>query len=145
MRTRLQRLIASWPILIALLSGASGTYAWVKSQVDSHIQEAIRAHDKEILTAAHPSHQIRFKILEDYWKSHQNEHAQIYGRLSQTEKELYELYWFAVGDKAALSEPDWRKRASTAESARERFRIYIKDGESLREAYRHALETYITR
>ena len=145
MRTGLQKLIASWPILVALISGASGSYAWVQSQIDKRISAAIQIHDRETLTAAHPSHQIRFQVLEDYWKSHQKEHDKMCDRVTKSEQEHYELYWFAVGDKAALTERDPRKRAASAESAREHFRTYIRDGEGLREAYRHALEAYLVR
>lgn len=145
MHPGLQRIVASWPILVALISGASGSYAWIQSQVDKRIEGAVQSHNKENLTAAHPSHQVRFQALEDYWKSHQKEHDHVFDHITKSEQELYELYWFAVGDKAALSERDPHKRALAAKQAREYFRAYIRDGEGLREAYRHALEIYLVR
>ena len=140
-RTRLQKIIALWPILAALASGAAGAYAWSTTQVQKRISRAINAHDREFEKDAHPSIQVRLKTLEDYWTAHTKEHDRIYQRLDAAEKQLYELYWLQVGIRASELERDRRKRAQAADRARERFRQYVRDGEGLKDAYRHALET----
>lgn len=141
MRSRLQKLATLWPILVALISGASGAYAWTTTQLDKKIQAAVAAHDRELETASHPSHLTRIKAQEDHWVGHVAEHNRIYSRLDKLEKSLKELYLFKVGDKAADTEKDRRKRAQAAWMAKERFRRYIKEGESLPDAYRRTLET----
>ena len=144
-RTFWQRALAWWPVVVALASGASASYVWVSSRAEERVQEAVRAHDREVYDAAHPAIQTRLKALEDYWTAHLDEHNRIYKRLSKAEAELVEMYRFQVGDKAADLEPDPNRRAQAAAAARERFRQYVKDGEGLKDAYRHALESSIPR
>lgn len=141
MRSRLQKLVSLWPILVALVSGAAGAYAWSTAQLETKIKAAINIHDREIDTAAHPSHLTRLKAQEDHWQAHVEEHTRIYARLQKLEKSLYEVYLFEVGNKAADVEKNRRQRAQTAWQARERFRQYVREGENLQDAYRHALET----
>lgn len=140
-----QKILAWWPVLVALVSGASAMYAWASSQAEKRVQEALRDHDKEMVTAAHPAIQTRLEALESYWKAHTAETNRLHARISKAEEELQELYRFAVGDKAAELERDPNRRAQAAAAARERFRQYIKDGEGLKDAYRHALESSIPR
>ena len=140
-----QKLLTFWPVLVALVSGASASYVWVSSQVESKIQQAVREHDKEMLTASHPAMQTRLEALENYWKAHRKETNRIHGRILKAEEELEELYHFAVGDKAADLEQNPLKRAEAAAQARERFRQYVRDGKGLKDAYRHALESCIPR
>jgi hypothetical protein len=144
-RKWLQKILSLWPILVALASGASATYAWVSSRVDNRIEAEIKAHDRELHDASHPAIQTRLEALEDYWKAHTSETNRIHGRINKAEKELYELYWFLVGDKAAAAERNPDHRAQAARQARERFRVYVRDGEGLKDAYRHALESSIPR
>ena len=145
MRTTWQKLLAWWPVLVALISGASASYVWVSSQVEERIHQTIREHDREMITAAHPSIQTRLEALENYWKAHTAETNRIHARTDKAEKQLYEVFWFMVGDKAAELERDPLLRAQAATEARERFRQYVKDGEGLKDAYRHALESSIPR
>ena len=145
MRTTWQKLLVWWPVLVALASGASASYVWVSSQIKERIHQAIREDDREMVTASHPAMQTRLKALEDYWQAHISETNRIHARVNKAEGQLQELYWFAVGDKAAELERDPLKRAQTAAEARERFRQYVKDGEGLKDAYRHALESNIPR
>jgi len=144
-RKWLQKLLALWPILVTLVSSSAATYAWVSSQVNTRIRSAVQAHDRELLDASHPAIQTRLEALEGYWKAHTTETNRIHGRVNKAEKELYELYWFLVGDKAAAAEHNPDHRAQAARQARERFRIYVRDGEGLKDAYRHALESSIPR
>lgn len=141
----MQKILALWPILVTLVSSVGATYAWVSSRIEDRIGSAIKAHDRELHDASHPAMQTRLEALEDYWKAHTSETNRIHGRVNKTEKEVYELYWFAVGDKAAAAEHNPDLRATTARQARERFRVYVRDGEGLKDAYRHALETPIPR
>jgi len=144
-RKWLQKLVSLWPIFVSLLSGVAISYTWVSSQVERRISTALQAHDRELYDAAHPTIQTRLEALEDYWKAHVDETNRIHGRVSKGEKEVYELYWFAVGDKAASTESNPDHRAQAARQARERFRIYVRDGEGLKDAYRHALESSLPR
>ena len=136
----LKRILEVWPILAALAgglsAGAASTYAWVSSRI--HV--SIEAHDRERDHEAHPAMQTRLKALEDYAQARTEETTRMWQRLSAAEKDLYELYWFAVGARAADTEDDPRKRALACRRAQEHFRKLVQDGEGLKDAYRHALE-----
>lgn len=141
---RLQRLLAWWPVFTALaggiVSGAAGTYAWISNRVETRISSALEAHNRDFETAAHPPVQVRLQALEDYWKANREERNRIFERMTLAEKQLYELYWFAVGERAADLETDRYRRADACRRAQEHFRQLVRDGESLKDAYRHALE-----
>jgi hypothetical protein len=143
-KNRLQQFLSLWPVLTALVggtvSGAVGAYAWVETRLENRISRALEAHNRDFETAAHPPIQTRLEALEDYWKANRTERERIFQRLSAAETQLYELYWFAVGEKAADLEPDRRKKALAATRARECFRKLVRDGEHLKDAYRHTLE-----
>jgi hypothetical protein len=143
-KTRLQRFLALWPVLTAivggLVSGSAATYAWVDTRLEKRIASSLDAHNRDFDQAAHPPIQIRLKALEDYWVANRAERERIFQRISQAEKQLYELYWFAVGERAADLEHNHRHRAQACRRAQEHFRQLVRDGESLKDAYRHALE-----
>ena len=140
-QTKLQRLLALWPVLVALAGGASVTYTWVKTQHSSHLGSVIAAHDRELEKDAHPTLQIRLKALEDHWNAHTRDYDDRLTKLELMEQDLKEMYWFKVGDKAAELEPDRRLRAQAARDARERFERYVNSGKCLKDSYRRALET----
>jgi hypothetical protein len=132
--------MALWPILTSLAVGAGATWGWLEGALDTRIQAAVQAHDRELYQAAHPAIQTRLEAVERWSEGHLKDHATLRTRVGVTEAQLYELYWFYVGDKALEIEPDRRRRAAAANAARERFRRYVKDGEDLVNAFRHALE-----
>jgi hypothetical protein len=143
-KTRLQKFLALWPVITALIggiaSGTVGTYAWVSTQLEKRITRALDAHNRDFDTAAHPPIQVRLKALEDYWQANRQERDRIFQRMTRAEKQLYELYWFSVCRRAADLETDRRKRALACREAQERFRQFVEAGEGLKDAYRHALE-----
>lgn len=140
-KTRLQKILSLWPVITALvggtISGTAGTYAWFEKRISA----VLEAHNRDFEDAAHPPIQVRLKALEDYWQANRDERNRIFQRLTKAEEQLYELYWFAVGERAADLETDRRKRAWAARRAQDHFRQLVReDGESLKDAYRHALE-----
>jgi len=143
-KTKLQKFLSLWPVITALLggmvSGTASTYAWVSARIETAISSRLEAHNRDFETAAHPPIQVRLKALEDYWVANRSERNRIFGRLDLAEKQLYELYWFAVGERAADLENNHRLRAVSCRRAQEHFRQLVRDGESLKDAYRHALE-----
>ena len=129
-----------WPVLVALLTGAAGTWGWVQSQMDSRIGTAIEAHDRELKGSAHPSIQTRLTTLEEWGDARLKDQASSRIRIGLLEAELKELYWYHVGDKAAELEPRRTHRNAAATAARERFLRLVRDGEGLKDAFRYALE-----
>ncbi len=136
----IRQAVALWPVLVALLTGAAGTWGWLQSQMDDRIAAAVQAHDRDLKQAAHPSLQTRIETLEDWGSARLKDQNALNIRTGVLEAELRELYWFQVGDKAAELEPRRTHKARTAAAARERFRRYTRDGEGLKDAFRHALE-----
>jgi hypothetical protein len=132
--------MALWPVLTALATGAVATWGWLEASLDKRIEAAVRAHDDGGHDATpHPDLQERLQALEVYRNAHMQDHTALRSRVAQTEQGLQEAYWWLVGDKAAELERDRRRRAEAAREARERFLRYVAEGQSLDEAYRHAL------
>ncbi len=129
-----------WPILVALLTGAAGTWGWVQSQMNTRIAVAVEAHDRELKGAAHPSLQTRIKTLEEWGHARLKDQHSATIRIGVLEAELKELYWYHVGDKAAELEPRRTHRNAAATAARQRFLHLVRDGEGLKDAFRYALE-----
>lgn len=140
-QTKLQKLLALWPVLVALIGGVSGTYTWIKTQHVLRMDAGIEDHDRELTKAAHPTLQVRLKAIENHWTDHALDSAKIAARITKLEDDLKELYWYEVGIRAAELEPNRQLRALAAREARDRFRRYVREGETLRAAYRHTLET----
>lgn len=142
----LRRILAIWPVLAGLAGGAVATFAWIEGFFDARIRAILIEHEAD--AAAHPDLRRSLAELQTWKAAHEPEHrqlaialAEVRPRLSQSESDLFELYWFAVGDKAAEATSNHALRALAARETRERFRIFVRDGEGLKDAYRHALES----
>jgi hypothetical protein len=138
--------VSLWKPLVALVVGVVTTWGYLEAQLDARIDMAVRAHDAALSTDPKPPHpevQKRLKALENLLKAHASHLDGVDVRVEVTEDSLRELYWWLVGDKAAQLERDRRRRSQAARDARERFLRYVREGESLEEAYRHALPSSV--
>lgn len=139
-QTKLQRLLTFWPVLVALVGGATATYTWMRTQHQTRVERTVQAHDRELDGASHPTIQVRLKAIEDHWTAHNLADEKRLKKFEQMEQDLKEMYWFAVGDKAAELEPDRSLRAQAARDARERFERYVNSGKCLKDSYTRTLE-----
>lgn len=129
-----KRLLAAWPVLAALVSGAAGTYGWLEGRLNSTITETTDPRI-EAAVGAHES------AVEEWKRPHEKAFGALTKRVQACEENLYEVYWFYVGDKAAEAEPNRRMRSMAATAARDRFDSYVQQGHSLEDAFRKTLET----
>ncbi len=133
----LRRFRKAWPIVVALVTGSVTTYGWLTSQLNAHITSVTDPR----ISAAVSSYDVTVKA----WKEPQLQALTVLEhRLNRCDADLYELYWYYVGDKAAELELDPRRRAEEANEARDRFERYVKDSDgkiSYEEAFRRSLRS----
>lgn len=131
---------------MALVLGVVTTWGYLETKLDQRIDEAVKTHNTRQGSDPNPPHpevQNRLKALESLLRAHASHLDGVDKRVEVSEESLRELYWWLVGDKAAQLENDRHKRAQTARDARERFLRYVREGERLEDAYRHALPSAV--
>jgi hypothetical protein len=131
----LRRLIDAWPVIAGIAAGAAATYGWMEGQLTEHItdvatpiaQQSTDAHRTEM--AAH---------IEDF-RVHKQSFVELTTNMDECNQDLAELYWYYVGDKASDLEPRRTRKADTAARARDRFERYVREGDTLKEAFQKTL------
>lgn len=115
-----------------VLATVGGTLLAFYKWVESHVTEAeLAAHEAPLLERLGQEEAARHALAAEIEKQRQE--------AERDRRALFELFWIDVGVKAAELQPDARKKARSADHARDRFEEDFRRGTPLEEAYRRAL------
>jgi len=137
---KLVGLAKTWgPALVSVATAALSAYGFVQAELQRRIDAGIEQHSEDRSGTAHPPLRKRIDAALERCEALERRADPAEEKIEAMYKDLYEMYWFRVGEKAVELEPNRNMKAHVRARVQAAFVQLVKDGEPLKDAYRRAL------